>query len=107
MEDPEAWLRAITAPLARAREGSPYPVARLSLEAVANAFVVLGLLPAARAEEILGFGRARGIRRGRDAYAGDAVSSSHQTTLPAGSWVGYQSQRALRAARPARPRARS
>jgi hypothetical protein len=36
------------------REGSPYPVARLSVEAVANAFVVLGLLPAARAEEILG-----------------------------------------------------
>ena len=53
MEDPEAWLRAMTAPLARAREGSPYPVARLSVEAVANAFVVLGLLPAARAEEIL------------------------------------------------------
>lgn len=53
MENPEAYLRAITAPLARAREGSPYPVARLSLEAVANAFVVLGLLPAARAEEIL------------------------------------------------------
>ena len=52
MEDPEAYLRAITAPLARVREGSPYPVARLSLEAVANAFVVLGLLPAARAEEI-------------------------------------------------------
>ena len=54
-----------------------------------------------------GFGRARGIRRGRGAYAGgarsavsaagagEAVSSSHQTTLPAGSWVGYQSQRAL------------
>src|SRR5690348_9930425 len=54
-----------------------------------------------------GFGRARGIRRGRGAGAGgavsaagpgEAVSSSHQTTLPAGSWVGYQSQRALRAA---------
>jgi hypothetical protein len=52
MEDPEAYLRAIAAPLARVREGSPYPVARLSLEAVGNAFVVLGLLPAARAEEI-------------------------------------------------------
>jgi hypothetical protein len=50
MEDPEAYLRALTAPLARVREGSPYPVARLSLEAVANAFVVLGLLFAARAE---------------------------------------------------------
>jgi len=53
MEDPEVYLRGIAAPLARAREGSPFPVARLSLEAVANAFVVLGLLPAARAEEIL------------------------------------------------------
>ena len=52
MEDPEACLLAMTAPLGRVREGSPYPVARLSLEAVANAFVVLGLLPAARAEEI-------------------------------------------------------
>ena len=70
MEDPEAWLRAMTAPLARAREGSPYPVARLSLEAVANAFVVLGLLPAARAEEILAAQRpvleAVGFRVGRE-----------------------------------------
>jgi hypothetical protein len=70
MEDPEAWLRAMTAPLARAREGSPYPVARLSLEAVANAFVVLGLLPAARAEEILAAQRpvleAAGFRVGRE-----------------------------------------
>lgn len=53
MTDPEAYLRALTARLARAREGSPLPVARFSLEAVANAFVILGLLPAARAEEIL------------------------------------------------------
>jgi hypothetical protein len=70
MEDPEAWLRAITAPLARAREGSPYPVTRLSLEAVANAFVVLGLLPAARAEEVLAAQRpvleAAGFRVGRE-----------------------------------------
>jgi len=70
MEDPEAWLRAITAPLAHAREGSPYPVARLSVEAVANAFVVLGLLPAARAEEILAAQRpgleAAGFRVGRE-----------------------------------------
>ena len=70
MEDPEAYLRAITAPLARVREGSPYPVARLSLEAVANAFVVLGLLPAARAEEIF-IGQqpvleAAGFRVGRE-----------------------------------------
>jgi hypothetical protein len=58
------------APLARAREGSPYPVARLSLEAVANAFVVLGLLSAARAEEILAAQRpvveAAGFRVGRE-----------------------------------------
>lgn len=53
MEDPEACLRALTAPLAGARQGGPLPVARFSVEAVANAFVVLGLLPAARAEEIL------------------------------------------------------
>jgi hypothetical protein len=31
----------------------PLPVARFSLEAVANAFVILGLLAAQRAEEIL------------------------------------------------------
>ena len=70
MEDPGAYLRAITAPLARAREGSPFPVARLSLEAVANAFVVLGLLPAARAGEILAAQRpvleAAGFRVGRE-----------------------------------------
>jgi hypothetical protein len=53
MEDPEAYLRALAAPLASAREGSPLPVVRFSLEAVANAFVMLGLLPEARAEEIL------------------------------------------------------
>jgi hypothetical protein len=70
MEDPEVYLRAIAAPLARAREGSPYPVARLSVEAVANAFVVLGLLPATRAEEILAAQRpaleAAGFRVGRE-----------------------------------------
>lgn len=53
MEDPEAYLRALAAPLASARKGSPLPVIRFSLEAVANAFVILGLLPAARAGEIL------------------------------------------------------
>jgi hypothetical protein len=70
MEDPEVYLRAIAAPLARAREGSPYPVARLSVEAVANAFVVLGLLPAARAEQILAERgpalEAAGFRVGRE-----------------------------------------
>jgi len=72
MEDPEVYLRAITAPLASAREGSPFPVARLSVEAVANAFVVLGLLPAARAEEILAAQRpvleAAGFRVGREIW---------------------------------------
>jgi hypothetical protein len=53
MEDPEGYLRAMAAPLAWAEEGSPLPVTRFSLEAVANAFVVLGLLPAADAEEVL------------------------------------------------------
>ena len=53
MEDPEAYLRAMAARLAWAQEGSPLPVTRFSVEAVANAFVMLGLLPAARAEEIL------------------------------------------------------
>jgi hypothetical protein len=45
MEDPEAYLRALTAPLAQARDGEPRPVVRFSAEAVANAFVILGLLP--------------------------------------------------------------
>lgn len=53
MDDPEAYLRAMAARLGWAQEGSPLPVTRFSVEAVANAFVVLGLLPAARAEEIL------------------------------------------------------
>jgi hypothetical protein len=60
----------MTAPLARVRAGDPYPVARLSVEAVANAFVVLGLLPAARAEEILAAPQpaleAAGFRVGRE-----------------------------------------
>ena len=68
MEDPEAYLRALTAPLAAAREGSPLPVVRFSLEAVANAFVILGLLHAARAGEILAVQRpvlqAAGFRVG-------------------------------------------
>jgi hypothetical protein len=58
MEDPEAYLRALTAPLDGVREGNPLPVARFSLEAVANAFVILGLLAASRAEEILAAHRA-------------------------------------------------
>jgi hypothetical protein len=53
MEDPEAYLHAMAARLAWAQEGSPLPVTRFSVEAVANAFVMLGLLPAARAGEIL------------------------------------------------------
>ena len=39
MGDPGAYLRGMTAPLARVREGIPFPVARFSLEAVANVFI--------------------------------------------------------------------
>jgi hypothetical protein len=53
MEDPEACLRALAAPLAQAKPGRPLPVTRFSLESVANAFVLLDLLSADRAEAIL------------------------------------------------------
>jgi hypothetical protein len=70
MEDPEAYLRALPDRLAQAREEDPLPVVRFSLEAVANSFVVLGLLPAQRAEEILAERRpvleAAGVRVGRE-----------------------------------------
>ena len=52
MEKPEAYLRALAAPLAEAQEGSPLAVARFSLDAVANVFVILGLLPAALSHAI-------------------------------------------------------
>ena len=52
-EAPEAFLRAMVTPLSRARRGEPLPGVPFSREAVANAFVMLGLLPEARAEEIL------------------------------------------------------
>jgi hypothetical protein len=52
-EDPEAFLRAMLAPLGRARRGWPLPGVPFSSEAVANAFVMLGLLPEPRAEQIL------------------------------------------------------
>jgi hypothetical protein len=42
MENPEAYLRAMAGPLAWAQESSPLPVTRFSVEAVANAFVILG-----------------------------------------------------------------
>jgi hypothetical protein len=54
LQDPEAFLRAMVAPLSRARRGRPLPGVPFSREAVANTFVMLGLLPGARAEEILG-----------------------------------------------------
>ncbi|HEX3193191.1 MAG TPA: hypothetical protein VHS30_25795, partial [Streptosporangiaceae bacterium] len=67
-QDPEAFLRAMVAPLSRARPGQPLPGVPFSREAVANAFVMLGLLPGARAEEILGQYRpeleAKGFRLG-------------------------------------------
>ena len=53
LQDPEALLRAMLAPLSMARRGEPLPGVPFSREAVANAFVMLGLLPGARAEEIL------------------------------------------------------
>ena len=46
-EDPEAFLRAMLAPLSRARRGRSLPGVPFSQEAVANAFVMLGLLPEA------------------------------------------------------------
>ena len=67
-EDPEALLRAMVAPLSMARRGEPLPGVPFSREAVANAFVMLGLLPEARAEEILAGYRpeleAKGFRLG-------------------------------------------
>ena len=67
-EDPEALLRAMVAPLSRARRDEPLPGVPFSREAVANAFVMLGLLPEARAEEILAEYRpeleAKGFRLG-------------------------------------------
>jgi hypothetical protein len=67
-EDPEAFLRAMVAPLRAARRGGPLPGVPFSREAVTNAFVMLGLLPEARAEEILAEHRAeleaRGFRLG-------------------------------------------
>jgi hypothetical protein len=67
-EDPEAFLRAMVAPLRAARRGGSLPGVPFSREAVANAFVMLGLLPEARAEEILAEYRreleAKGFRLG-------------------------------------------
>lgn len=67
-EDPEAFLRAMVAPLRAARRGGSMPGVPFSREAVANAFVMLGLLPEARAEQILAEHRteleARGFRLG-------------------------------------------
>lgn len=61
--DPEACLHELTALPDRG-----VAVARFSLEAVANAFVILGLLPVERAEEILAaqrqVGEATGLRVG-------------------------------------------
>ena len=58
----------MVAPLSMARRGQPLPGVPFSREAVANAFVMLGLLPEARAEEILAEYRpeleAKGFRLG-------------------------------------------
>ena len=67
-DDPEAFLRAMLVPLSAARRGEPLPGVPFSREAVANAFVMLGLLPSERAEEILAEYRpeleAKGFRMG-------------------------------------------
>jgi len=67
-EDPEAFLRAMVAPLGAARRGGSLPGVPFSREAVASTFVMLGLLPEARAEEILAECRpeleAKGFRLG-------------------------------------------
>lgn len=52
-EDAEAFLRAMVAPLGAVRRGGRLPGVPFSREAVANAFVMLGLVPERRAEEIL------------------------------------------------------
>jgi hypothetical protein len=58
----------MTAPLSAARPGEPLPGVPFSAEAVANAFVMLGLLGEQRAEQILAESRrdreARGVRIG-------------------------------------------
>src|SRR4029077_15446982 len=73
LSDPEAFLRAVVAPLSRARPGQPLPGVPFSREAVANAFVMLGLLPGARAEETLGQYppglEAKRLRHGRELEA--------------------------------------
>jgi hypothetical protein len=58
-EDAEAVLSALVAPLSAARRGMPLPGVAFSREAVANAFVMLGLLPERRAEAILAQYRPR------------------------------------------------
>lgn len=67
-EDPEAFLREMLAPLSTARPGESLRRVPFSHEAVANAFVMLGLLPEVRAEEILAGYRteleAKGFRFG-------------------------------------------
>jgi hypothetical protein len=73
--DPEGWLRSLTAEaLLRADPDGPLLPVSLALQAVANAFVMLGLLPESRAEAILaahrralerkGFGNVWGVVRG-------------------------------------------
>jgi hypothetical protein len=90
-EDPEAFLRVMAAPLSTARRGEPLPGVPFSLEAVANAFVMLGLLPEARAEEILAEYRrkleARGFRFG--VLTGE-LSLTWATLTPGGVRLGYR-----------------
>jgi hypothetical protein len=88
--DPETFLREMAAPLGAAREGEALPGVPFSLEAVANAFVMLGLLPEARAEAILAGHRAeleaRGFRFG--------VLTGELSVRPGAH--GYQESRTVR-----------
>lgn len=64
-EDPEGFLRSLTADaLEHARAGSGLMPASLSIQAVANAFVMLGLLSEQRAEQVLGDHKAALEREG-------------------------------------------
>jgi len=89
-EEPEAFLREMLAPLRTVRPGESLRTVPLSHEAVANAFVMLGLLPEARAEEILAGYRteleAKGFRFG--------VLTGELSVRPGAH--GYQDARATR-----------
>ncbi len=87
-EDPEVFLRALAAPLGAARRGEPLPGTPFGREAVANAFVMLGLLPESRAEEILS-----GYRPGLEAEGFRIGTSTGELSVRPGAH-GFQDARA-------------